>query len=114
MTKLGCYEIFQATTPRQKPAVKFQERSWDFMSPEIVSLFADKCFSHSCDGATSWDDMSGLSTGRWHHESRRQWTRLEFDISTVDWSDSSVHQHHSYPREACLYQAATRTGWDLE
>lgn len=40
LTKLGCYDISQATTALLKPAVTFQERSWDFMSPEIVRPFA--------------------------------------------------------------------------
>ena len=46
LTKLGFYEISQATTPLQKLAVTFQERSSDFMSPEIVRPFAVTNISH--------------------------------------------------------------------
>lgn len=46
LTKLGCYDISQTATPLSKPAVTFQERSWDFMSPEIVRPFAVTNISH--------------------------------------------------------------------
>lgn len=46
LTKLGCYDKSQATTPLLKPAVTFQERSWDFMSPDIVRPFAVTNVSH--------------------------------------------------------------------
>lgn len=46
LAKLGCYNMSQATTPLLKPAVTFQERSWDFMSPEIVRPFAVTNVSH--------------------------------------------------------------------
>lgn len=46
LTKLGCYNMSQATTPHLKPAVTFHERSWDFMSPEIVRPFAVTNVSH--------------------------------------------------------------------
>ncbi len=46
LSKLGCYDTSQATTHLLKPAVRFQERSWDFMSPEIVRPFAVTNVSH--------------------------------------------------------------------
>lgn len=46
LAKFGCYDISQAMTPLIKPAVTFQERSWDFMSPEIVRPFAVTNVSH--------------------------------------------------------------------
>ena len=36
LQRLGCYTGDTSSLPRAGPAVRFRERSWDFMSPEIV------------------------------------------------------------------------------
>lgn len=36
LQRLGCYTDRKASLPRAGPAVRFRERSWDFMSPDMV------------------------------------------------------------------------------
>lgn len=36
LQRLGCYNVPQSGIQQAGPAVRFRERSWDFMSPEIV------------------------------------------------------------------------------
>lgn len=46
LSDFGCYDFDRATSWLVRPAVRFRERSWDFMSPEVVRPFAVTNVSH--------------------------------------------------------------------